>query len=313
MRQTTVFALLIVISGACLGLAQENKSSLPGKKPPIELRESARELAAIRAESLAFVAAFNKRDAKAVAALWTEDGEYVDDAGHTFAGRDAIKKFYAQFFAENAKSEIRIIIDSLRLLSDDAAIENGRAVLEPAPAGAPGISNYTAVHVKVDGKWLMASVRDTWVETLSAHQNVADLEWLIGVWIAEEYGVKNKSVCRWVANKSFVERKYTIKHVDGTTTSGVQLIGWNPQEGYVQSWDFSPDGGHAVGVWFPRQGGWTAEMRGMTGDGTPTTSVNLLIRLDDNAYVWRSVQRMAGDIALPDTDEVVLKRQPAKR
>ena len=35
------------------------------------------DLAAIRAESRAFVAAFNKRDAKAIAALWTVDGEYV--------------------------------------------------------------------------------------------------------------------------------------------------------------------------------------------------------------------------------------------
>ena len=114
----------------------------------------------------------------------------------------------------------------------------------------------------------------------------------------------------WVANKSFVERKFTITHADGTKTSGVQLIGWNPLGGHVQSWSFSPDGGHAIGVWSPQQNGWTAEMHGVTGDGTPTTSVNLLMRLDDNAYVWQSVQRKAGDVALPDTDEVVLKRKP---
>lgn len=286
-------------------------SQAAGAGSPGDARDE--DLSQIRAQSQAFIAAFNKRDAKAVAALWTKDGQYVDDTGRTFAGREAIRKGYADFFANNGKAEIRIMIDSLRLLSDDAAIEEGRAVLEPAPAGDPGMSKYTAVHVKVDGKWLMASVRDTWIETPSAHQNISDLEWLIGTWTAEEHGNQCESVCRWVANKSFVERKYTITHFDGAKTSGVQLIGWNPREGHVQSWNFSPDGGHAVGVWTPEQGAWRAEMRGVTGDGTPTTSINLLRRLDDNAYVWQSIQRTAGGVALPDTDEVVMKRQRATR
>jgi hypothetical protein len=151
--------------------------------------------------------------------------------------------------------------------------------------------------------------RDSRVETPSTYHNVADLEWLIGAWTAEEHGAKTESVCRWVAGKSFVERKYTITHADGTTASGVQLIGWNPQGGHVQSWNFSPHGGHAVGVWTPRDGGWSAEIRGTTGDGTSTTAVNLLTRLDDNAYAWQSVERTADGQPLPDTDEVILKRK----
>ena len=77
----------------------------------------------------------------------------------------------------------------------------------------------------------------------------------------------------------------------------------------MQSWNFSSDGGHAVGVWSPRAGGWSAEVRGVTGDGMPTVAVNLLTRLDDNAYVWQSIRRTLGGTALPDTDEVVLKRR----
>jgi hypothetical protein len=41
--------------------------------------------------------------------------------------------------------------------------------------------------------------------------------------------------------------------------------------------------------------------------------VNLLTRLDDNAYTWQSIQRTAGARSLPDTDEVVIKRQTANR
>ena len=130
---------------------------------------------------------------------------------------------------------------------------------------------------------------------------------------AETHGAKIESVCRWVANKSFVERRYTTTLVDGTKMSGVQLIGWNPNGGHVQSWDFSPDGGHAVGTWVPNDGGWSAQMRGVTGDGTLTTAINQLRRLDDNAYVWQSIQRTAGGMVIPDTDEVVLKRIPVAR
>lgn len=267
------------------------------------------DLAVIRDSSQAFVAAFNQGDAKGVAALWTADGEYIDETGRASSGRAAIEKEYAAFFAAHPGTKIRIALDSLKLLSDSAAIEDGRAVLDPAPAGAPATSKYTAVHVKVDGKWLMSTVRDMRVESPSAYRNLADLEWLIGTWTAEEHGVKTESVCRWVAGKSFVQRTYTTSQPDGTSTSGVQLIGWNPQGGHMQSWSFSAAGGHAVGIWTPREQGWSAEIRGTLGDGTSTIAVNRLTRLDDNAYVWQSVERTAGGESLPDTDEVVLKRR----
>ena len=155
----------------------------------------------------------------------------------------------------------------------------------------------------------MASVRDAWVAKPSTHGHVADLEWLIGTWTAEEHGAKLESVCTWVSNKSFVERRYTTTAVDSATTSGIQLIGWNPIGGHVQSWDFSPDGGHAVGVWTPIDGGWKAEMHGVMPNGAPTFSVNTLKRLDDNAYVWQSTEHYADGLSMPDTGEVVIKRQ----
>ena len=276
------------------------------------LEDQRQETDAIRQASREFVEAFNKGDVKAVAALWTEDGDLTDESGRRLTGRSAIEKEYARFLKENPGTKIRIVIDSLRLLSVDAAIEDGRAMLDPAPAGAPATSKYTAVHVKTDGKWRMSTVRDSRVETPSAYDKVADLEWLIGTWTAEEHGAKTESVCKWVAGKSFVERTYTVTQPDGATTSGVQLIGFNPQGGHIQSWNFSSDGGHAVGVWTPRENGWSAEMRGTLGDGTNTTAVNRLTKLDENAYVWQSVNRTAGDQSLPDTDEVVLRRTSSR-
>jgi uncharacterized protein (TIGR02246 family) len=314
MKQRLLIVMVVALLGAIhssLSIAQDPVIAPTDPKPAAEPDPAAADISLIRAGSEAFVTAFNNHDAQAVAALWTEQGEYVDDTGRTIAGRDAIEKDYAAFFAENPDVKIQIVIDSLRVLSGEVAIEEGRAVADPAPPGAPGVSKYTAVHAKVDGKWLMASVRDSWIEAQVSHQSVADLGWLIGTWVAEEYGVKNESVCRWVAGEQFVQRIYTTTSVDGTKTSGVQLIGWNPLAGHVQSWSFSPDGGHDVGVWSPTHDGWMAETRGASGEGLPTSSVNLLRRLDDNAYVWQSVQRSVGGTPLPDTNEVVIKRQPA--
>jgi hypothetical protein len=157
----------------------------------------------------------------------------------------------------------------------------------------------------------MAAVRDAWVDAPATQWSAADLHWLVGTWIAEEQGIKTQSTVRWVVDERFLERMYTTTHVDGTTTAGVQLIGWNPLEGRVHSWNFNPDGGHAIGTWLPSEGGWIAHMRGTTGDGTLTSSVNVLKRLDDNAYVWQSIHRTVGSVTLPDTAEIVWKRLPA--
>jgi uncharacterized protein (TIGR02246 family) len=304
---TVYFALLSCAFAVAPAVAQDAAVvATPSKSATGDARK---ELDAIRAASMAFVDAFNKKDAKAVVDFWTPNGEFINDAGEIFRGREEIEKTYSEFFQTNPDSKMRLAIDSIRLVSENTAIEDGRAIVDPAPEGAPGTGKYTVVHVKVDGKWKMASVRDTWESAPSAYDNVADLEWLIGTWVAEEHGARTVSVCRWLGGKSFVERKYTITHPDGAVASGVQIIGWDPQAECVKSWNFSSDGGHAIGIWTPTEGGWSAELEGTTGDGTATKAVNTLTRLDDNGYVWQSTQRMLGEEELPDTDEVVLKRQ----
>lgn len=271
--------------------------------------ESSVELAAIRQAAEDFATAFNKGDASAVAAHWTENGEYISETGVVFSGRKAIEDEYKNFFAANPGLHMGIVIDALRLLSDSAAIEDGHITLNQGHATTAVSTRYTAVHVKMDGKWLMSSVRDTHIDVPLSSRNMADLEFLIGSWVAEEQGSRNESVCTWVANKSFVQRNYTVTHHDQSTSSGIQLIGYNPQGGYIQSWNFSSDGGYAVGIWSPVENGWAAEIQGTRADGQTTTATNLLNRLDDNAYAWKSIRRIMSSESLPDSDEVIYKRQ----
>lgn len=124
----------VVLLGLCAGPVASAQPGTPdsgGNAKEGGPSRSGSDLAAIRAGSVTFVAAFNKRDAKAVAALWTQDGEYIDEAGRRIAGRDAIEKAYAEFFADHPNVALRITIESLRQVSPKTAIEQGRATVEP--------------------------------------------------------------------------------------------------------------------------------------------------------------------------------------
>ena len=69
MKQSTVVALLTLVWGAGLGLAQENEAKSPAQEKAAERREPSPDLDAIRAGSEAFVVAVNNADAKAGAAM----------------------------------------------------------------------------------------------------------------------------------------------------------------------------------------------------------------------------------------------------
>src|SRR5262245_16965379 len=63
-----------------------------------------------------FIAAFNKGDAKAVAAFYTPDGDYVDQTGRQYKGRAALEKLYEKVFAERKGAKLNIIVTSTRMI-----------------------------------------------------------------------------------------------------------------------------------------------------------------------------------------------------
>ena len=115
---------------------------------------------AITKSSLDFAAAFNKGDTKAIAAMWTDQGECIEASGESFTGRDAIEKAYADAFKDKAQGKIELEIRSLRFPSRDTAIEEGFIRHTPDGPGLPSSTMYTASHVREDGKWLIAYSRE---------------------------------------------------------------------------------------------------------------------------------------------------------
>ena len=270
--------------------------------------------AAIRATADAFRRAFNRGDAKALAALWTENGTLADDGGQTFKGRKAIEDQYAAFFKEHRATKLEIAIQSVEFPAPNVAIEDGLARAMDRDGASPAASRYTAVHVLHAGTWQMASVRESNIEIPTNYGRLQELQWLAGNWESKSEGTTVHTTIRWIANRSFLQRDYSVQQGGLTTSSGVQIIGWDPQTGKVKSWSFDSTGGHGTGLWTPASEGWRIESKGVLADGAPTSSMDFLVRIpeEDNVLGWRSEQRKVGNTTLPDLREVVLERLPEK-
>src|SRR3954465_15421083 len=130
----------------------------------------------------AFVAAFNKGDAKALAAFWTPAGDFTDQFGHKLTGREAIEKSFAELFAENKGVQLRIDITGLRFVTADVAVEDGTTAVIHPDGLPPARARYSIVYVKKDGKGLFESVREAPFSPPSNYEHLKPLEWLVGEW-----------------------------------------------------------------------------------------------------------------------------------
>ena len=265
---------------------------------------------AIRTSAQQFVDAFNKGDALAIAALWTEDGEFIDEQGIRTVGRQAIEKRYADFFANNQGAKIEIAINAIQQVSPDTAIEDGHSQVT-LPSRAPTtIGDYMTLHIKKNDKWLMASVRDSASPaSSSAELSLEDLAWLVGNWTASGDAAELELVYDWMENGNFLRGETTIRNEKDSASGGTQIIGKDPVTGQIVSWFFNADGSHGFGEWVKEGAHWVIRSQGVTANGAPTSALNILYDADDNVHSWQSVNRTVGGQPLPRTKEIVIERK----
>jgi hypothetical protein len=156
----------------------------------------------------------------------------------------------------------------------------------------------------------MTAVRDSRVAIPANPDTLQDLEFLVGTWTVEQDGTRYETTCRWINNNHLLERWYTAYKDKQLLSHGRQMIGWDPLAGRIVSWTFTGEGGFAAGAWAPTDAGWTVATAGVMPDGTPTSSTDVWSRPDKDSVSWKSVNRTKGEVALPDMQEVVLKRKP---
>jgi uncharacterized protein (TIGR02246 family) len=259
---------------------------------------------AIRATARDFAAAFNKGDAKAVAAQWTEKGECADADGALISGRANIEQAFAEFFKANPQAKIQVLVKSIRFPTPDLAVEEGVLRQINAIKDLPSTTLYSATHVRSGGKWLTAMSR----EWGAGQDRLEDIEWLLGQWKAT---VKDQGITMSFARdeqKPYIIGRFTRKTGEKVDSTGSFRVGLDPQTGKLRSWHFDEDGGHGQSLWIRDGSHWVLDSAGCMGDGTETASVNLLGRLNNDEITWQSIDRVLGDQALPDTTPIKLTR-----
>ena len=295
---------VLITALAARGIGQERVGHHPA---PHDARHEAEEKA-ISDNRAAYAGAFEVGDAHKAAALWSLDGELVEPDGHIIRGRAAIEKDLAGFFAENGPAKIRINSDSLRFLAPDVALESGSCQVTRAKDGAASAAAYSIVHVKKDGTWYLASVRESTGPVAGNAQRLTELEWLVGHWTAKGDTLTADLSCEWGEGKNSLVRKYKTKTADGTARNGFQVIARDPIDGAVRAWMFDSDGGLGTETWTKDGDRWVIEASGVTKDGSETASTNLLKRINEDSFAWRSVERSIDGASLPDTPEVTVRR-----
>jgi uncharacterized protein (TIGR02246 family) len=256
-----------------------------------------------------FIAAFEKGDAKAVAAFWTENADYTDQTGREFKGRAAIEKMYEKFFAGKKGMKLNIIVISARMVGTDVALEDGITEVTPAEGGLPSAARFSAVLVKKDGEWYLESVRDSIPHPPSNAEHFEDLEWLLGDWTGEdEKGESMKASYAWAENRNFIVSPFATTLHGVPVAGGTQWIAWDAVDKQIRSYSFYSGGGIGEAVWTKDGDSWAIKVNAKTAAGKKVSATNILTRVDADHATWQMTKLTVDGQAMPDAKPVKMKR-----
>jgi uncharacterized protein (TIGR02246 family) len=265
--------------------------------------------AAIRAVDEAFVRGYNKGDAKALSAMFTDDAEVVEANGARYQGRELVERSFSDTFAASKGARIAFEVAAIRFLIPDVAKEEGRSVVTPVKG--PAVSRlYTVLFVKREGRWLIASVREEPDPLVRPHERLKDLEWMVGEWVDEAPDSVARFDCRWSEDGNFLIRSFTLKWAGKSVMTGTQRIGWDPLARQFRSWEFDSEGGFGEGRWSRDGDRWVVKHTAIRPEGMTVSATNIMTRVRPDMVRWVSIDRVLGDESVPVDDAYVLVRVP---
>jgi len=269
--------------------------------------------AAIKAAEAAFREAYNARDAKKLAALWSPEAVYVDPAtGEEIVGRDAIQKEFEEAFADKQNVKLTADVESIEFVSPNVAVIRGVAHVT-RPGEAPDDSEFTIVRVKQNGQWLIDRVSEVEKDKPppSNYEHLKELEWMIGSWHDDDPrpNVEIQTDCQWTKNENFMTRSFAFTIGDQVKKSGMQVIGWDAANKEIRSWVFDSDGGFAESTWKRKGDRWFIENTATLPDGGKATATNIMTKLDNDSFKWESVNREVDGQLVPNVEPVLVVRK----
>jgi uncharacterized protein (TIGR02246 family) len=264
----------------------------------------------IRDAAIAFVEQYNAHKARELAALFMPDARMAYADGTEINGREEIQQSFEEAFKDSPKVAVSVVVDSIRFLTPDVAVEEGATSLFPDGETLTSRGRYTVVHLKKDGRWLMQAVRVHEDEVLSAYGQLQPLEWLIGEWIDEGRDEDVHTTFRWDENKSFLLEEFQVVRQGDILLKGSQRIGWDPQAKQIRSWMFDSAGGFAEATWTLAGDDWICKGKGVRPDGTLASATRRLVRAAQDRVIWTSTDRLLGDEELPNLAVTMVRKPP---
>ncbi len=288
---------------------QSPAAARPG--PRAALTDRPEDESALRSLAAAYAQAYSTGDARALASLFTEDAEMIDEHGGRISGRPAIESVFTSVFRQRTGAALALAPTSLRFLGPDAAQEEGQSTLSIGQE-PPSLLRYTALYVKQGGRWRYSSLREEHDPAVPPHQRLQELAWLVGDWTDESPDSVVHATCRWTEDGHFLLRDFTVR-VQGKPVMTVnERIGWDPSVRQIKSWVFDSEGGHGTGLWSRIGNEWVIKSTGVLPDGRIATATHTLTRLGPHSAKWTSLERTVGDRLVPDQAEYLMVHQPPR-
>jgi len=303
-------------------------------------------VAEIRAASRAYVEALARGDGATLAAMWTADGDIIDEQGGVHNGRATVAAMQPQADGTEAP-QLRIAVTSIRMVTATVAMEDGSVEFQPTGGGPARRGRFTATWVKEDDGWKLTSVRENRFESDAGDGGeLADLDWMVGEWdVIDAAPVtaaapgnaadaatgsapaapRLRATVRWNSTHTFLIRELRLAEAprgasaerpatpgDGLEGGGLivsQRIGWDPASKLIRSWSFGEDGSHGEGVWNREDDSWFVRTSSVLPDGSTTTAVNVYRFDGDDTCTWQSFPTHAGaDAPAPVTATLVRRK-----
>lgn len=275
-----------------------------------EKRDHGGDQAAIQNQAKAYETAFNRSDAKALAALWAEDAEYRQpETGEIISGRKEIEKAFQLTFRDLKKGEIELKIDSIAFPKTNQAIEKGIAIVKDE-GQAISQTAYKAIYEKQQGEWLIKEVREfESPNPPTQYGQLKELDWLIGEWVDEDEDTTLLTRFDWDRYKNFLTQQFSLAVEGNLELEGKQIIAWDPVEGQIRSWIFDSDGGFGEGIWRKKDKSWEVESIYTLPDGRRASAIHIYTPFDTSHYTWESVGREVEGELLPDIEPVTVVKK----
>ncbi|MGD0775946.1 MAG: SgcJ/EcaC family oxidoreductase [Candidatus Solibacter sp.] len=142
-------SLLLLACAACSGQTP----------PPVTVPDSAAAEAAIKDVVARYVDARDRKDAKATEALFTTDADQLVSSGEWRKGRDAVVRG-TMASSEASGGKRTITVETVRFLTPDAALADGRYEIAGLAGAPPRRMWSTFLITRTPAGWRIAAIRN---------------------------------------------------------------------------------------------------------------------------------------------------------